>query len=253
MARRYRWIKGLGLALGFWVLLGGIMWAEKKQAMRTCQAIDITIADTAGHQFVEEHGLLTRLTEDYTGPILGTLVREVASRLIENGINSHSFVRAGTVYKDWKGRLKIVVLPKRPIARILYLHKPSRYIDETGALLPLSDRYAARVLLIDGEKLRSLDKDLGDSPYGVALLKLLNFIDQNPFWRSQITHISVDEQGKLALTTQVSKQRVVFGRPENIEKKMQKLRLFYKVILPCKGWNTYKRVSLEFDNQIVCE
>ena len=253
MYRLYTWIKGLGLVLNFLVLIGGIVWAEKKQTTRTCQAIDITIVDTVNQRFVEEQALLTRLTEDYTGPILGTLVRKVVSRKIEDSINSHNFVRAGTIYKNWQGRLKIAVLPKKPIARILYPHKQSRYIDEEGELLPLSDQHSARVLLIDGENLRSLDKNLRDSPYGTALLKLLNFTDQDPFWHSQITHISIDEKGKLILNTQISKQRVAFGRPENIEEKMEKLRLFYKVILPSKGWNTYKRVNLEFDNQIVCE
>lgn len=249
----YTWIRGLGLVLGLSVLLGSIVWAERKQVTRTCQAIDITITGTVNPRFVEEQTLLTRLTEDYAGPILGTLVRQVVSRRIENSINSHSFVRTGTVCKNWLGSLKIAVLPKRPIARILFPHGQSRYIDEEGELLPLSDQHTARVLLIDGKNLHNLGKDLRDSQYGTTLLELLNFIDQNPFWHSQITHISVDEQGKLILSVQISKQRVMFGKPENIEEKMKNLKLFYKIILPYKGWNTYKRVSLEFENQIVCE
>ncbi|MEM7055326.1 MAG: hypothetical protein AAF392_00330 [Bacteroidota bacterium] len=253
MYKLYIWIKGLGLVLGFSVLLGSIVWAEKRQATRTCQAIDIAITGIVDQRFVEEQALLTRLTEDYAGPILGTLVRQVVSLKIENSINSHSFVRIGTVYKNWLGSLKIAVLPKRPIARILFPHEQSRYIDEEGELLPLSDQHTARVLLIDGKNLPNLGKDLRDSQYGITLLELLNFVDQDPFWHSQITHVSVDEQGRLILSTQLSKQKVVFGRPENIAKRMKKLKLFYKIILPYKGWNTYKRISLEFENQIVCE
>ena len=37
-----------------------------------------------------------------------------------------------------------------------------------------------------------------------------------------------------------------------MEIKFKKLELFYKNILPTKGWNYYESVNLKFKNQIVC-
>ncbi|MEL6358543.1 MAG: cell division protein FtsQ, partial [Bacteroidota bacterium] len=124
---------------------------------------------------------------------------------------------------------------------------------EGGALLPLSDQHTARVLLIEAENWSKGSKNLREHADGAALLTLLNYIDQDPLWRAQIAYLHVNEKGKVTMTTQVSKQRIEFGRPEVIDKKFAKLRLFYKQVIPYKGWNTYKRVNLEFDNQIVCE
>ena len=253
MGKFYTWLRRLSLVLGLLVLVGCIFWTGKKHAIRTCQAIDISIIGPANQQLVEKQELLALCSRNGASPIIGILLHKVSSRTIEERINSHNFVRKSTVYKNWKGKLKIAVLLKRPIARIIYPDKPSQYIDDQGGLVPLSVRYKPRMLLIDGENLPNFGVDLGTSAYGLAFLKLLKFIDQNPFWRSQIIHIRVDRHGKLLMTTQLSKQKVVFGKPENIEKKMQKLWLFYKIILPYKGWNTYQEVKLEFDNQIVCE
>jgi cell division protein FtsQ len=253
MHRFDRWLKGLALTVGLMVLGGSVLWAEKKQAGRICQGIDIHIMNTKGHQFVQDSMILAYLNKQHQESIVGVSLHQIASKKIENTIKSNNFVRVCNVYKNWNGRLKIAIFPKRPIARIICTDKPGKYIDEQGEVLPLATNYTARVLLINGKNLCDIDQCLKDSEHGLALLRLLNLIDQDPFWNAQINHINCDEKGKFIFTTQLGKQAVVFGRLENINKKLEKLKLFYKVILPHKGWNTYKRVNLEFDNQIVCE
>jgi cell division protein FtsQ len=52
---------------------------------------------------------------------------------------------------------------------------------------------------------------------------------------------------------QVGGQLIEFGKPENLELKFKKLRIFYKEILPEKGWNAYERVNLEYEGQIIAE
>jgi cell division protein FtsQ len=174
------------------------------------------------------------------------------TRSIESILKTNNFVREGVAYKNWKGDLKIEILPRRPIARIIYPYQQSQYVDEDGTLFPLSGRYTARALLVETRQ-HSVEKSLKKHAHGTALLALLNHIDRDPFWRAQIAYVCINEKGKIVMHTQIGKQRVEFGPPEAIEKKLAKLELFYKQIVPYKGWNTYKRVNVEFDNQIVCE
>jgi cell division protein FtsQ len=243
--------KGIGLLLSGVLLMLVIVFTETRQAGRPCQGIFITIGGQKNQGFVKERDLLKRLMANTT-PILGTPLQLLKTRNIENIVKTNNFVRKGMVYKSWKGDLKISILPRRPIARVIYPYQQSRYIDEDGTLLPLSNQYAARVLLMEVEQ-SVVEKSLREHTYGTALLALLNHIDRDPFWRAQITYIHIDKKGKIVMHTQISKQRVEFGFPEAIEEKLAKLRLFYKQIIPSKGWNAYKRVNIEFDNQIVCE
>jgi cell division protein FtsQ len=57
----------------------------------------------------------------------------------------------------------------------------------------------------------------------------------------------------LILYQQVGKQTIEFGKPEEIEEKFSRINIYYKEILPQKGWNTYSRVNVKFKGQIVCE
>ncbi len=253
MLKFHQFIQGLVLLLSSTLLVGAIMFAETRQVGKTCQGIELVIFGDAPSQLVEKKDLLRCLTAHTSRPIIDAPLQGQATRSIENTIKTNNFVREGVVYKNWQGVLKITIFPRRPIARILYPHQQSQYVDEDGTLLPLSDQYTARVLLVEAEKLSGVSKNLSEYPYGTALLALLNYINQDPFWYAQIAYMCIDKKGKIIMNTQVSKQCIEFGLPESIEKKLAKLKLFYQQIIPYKGWNTYKRVNLEFDKQIVCE
>ncbi len=85
------------------------------------------------------------------------------------------------------------------------------------------------------------------------LLKLLLYVSCDKFLREQISHMVIDIGGDIKVYTQISKQVIEFGLPIDFEEKFRKLKILYKQILPAAGWNTYKRVNIEFKNQIVCE
>ena len=48
-------------------------------------------------------------------------------------------------------------------------------------------------------------------------------------------------------------QLIEFGKPDNVEVKFKKLMVFYKEILPTRGWTRYERVNLEYEGQVIAE
>lgn len=252
MLKFHQILQGLWLLLSGMLLVGTIVFAEAKHAGRTCQGIRIEI-DKGAKNLIQKEALLSLLTANTSKPILAAPLKSLDIRGIENTVKTHNFVREGIAYKNWRGILKIVVFSRRPIARVFYPNQKSQYIDEDGTLVPLSDQHTAKVLLTEIANWTDGSKNLKAHTDGTALLALLSYINQNPFWRAQISYLHVNEKGKITMNTQVSKQCIEFGRPEDVEKKFSKLKLFYKQIIPYEGWNTYKRVNIEFDDQIVCE
>jgi cell division protein FtsQ len=63
----------------------------------------------------------------------------------------------------------------------------------------------------------------------------------------------MDTKGRINIIPQVGGQTIEFGRAEDLNIKLRKLKIFYKEILPQMGWNKYKRISLEYAGQIVAE
>ncbi|WP_460879634.1 hypothetical protein [Pontibacter rugosus] len=52
---------------------------------------------------------------------------------------------------------------------------------------------------------------------------------------------------------QLGDHTIEFGKPVKVEDKFKKLAVLYKEVLPTMGWDRYKRVNVEYEDQIICE
>ncbi|WP_421870613.1 cell division protein FtsQ/DivIB [Marinoscillum sp.] len=213
----------------------------------------VEIRDQNGDYFTDQMEVISLLNAESTDYVLGLSVDNLDLKLLEERVESNPFVKEAQIYRDIKGNLLVKVDQARPIARIYNPHGPDQYIDEDGRLLPVNAKHTARVPIIETERSFSWERSLTETDYGNDILNLLNYIEKDEFWKAQIAQIIIEKDGQLKLLPQVTKQEVLFGMPEDLDGKFQKLMVFYKEILPNKGWNTYSSVNLKFQNQIVCE
>jgi cell division protein FtsQ len=73
------------------------------------------------------------------------------------------------------------------------------------------------------------------------------------FWSAQVAQIDINGKGRAVLFPQVGDETIEFGKPEDLETKFRKLKIFYKEILPRVGWNKYDRINVEYEGQVVAE
>lgn len=252
-----KWINILkiGKIVGLVVLVtGSIGLVEKKYDERVCSSINVDIDNQFENYFINESDVVELVTDSGNRRIVGTYVSELDLTEIESELLETAFIHDAEVYKDLEGNLMISINQSRPIARMMSPKMSDRYISNQGMVLPLSKRYTARVLLIDGAYASNAKLvDLYNTEYGTKLMDLLLYIENDDFWKAQIAQMTIDKRGNINMHTQVSKQVVEFGMPQEIEAKFRKLKIFYKEILPSNGWNSYSRVSVKFKDQIVCE
>jgi cell division protein FtsQ len=84
------------------------------------------------------------------------------------------------------------------------------------------------------------------------IFPMINYIRNDSFWNAQIDQIWVDRDGEIDLIPRAGHHIVHLGTTENFMEKLDNLEAFYTEILPVAGWNTYKRINLEYKGQIVC-
>ena len=82
---------------------------------------------------------------------------------------------------------------------------------------------------------------------------MITFISEEPFWKAQIAQMDINGRGEIMIYPQVTGQLVEFGTAENFELKFKKLMVFYKEVLPQKGWTRYQRVNLKYEGQVIAE
>ncbi|MEQ8712174.1 MAG: cell division protein FtsQ [Cyclobacteriaceae bacterium] len=236
------------------VMLVSIAFSGKRHGDREINDLIINIDNQYQNHFIDAEDVRGLINADDENYLLATELGTLDLKLLESRILANKFVADAEAYLDHRGNLIVSVQQSRPIARIFDPVGQDFYIDTDGDILPVSERYTARVMLIELEnKNEFLNGNLNNNENGAKLFELIQTIDQDEFWKAQIAQIYVKKNHEVQLIPQVTKQVVEFGLPEQIDQKLRKLMVFYKEILPIKGWNTYTTVSLKFENQIVCE
>jgi cell division protein FtsQ len=248
-------VRNLLVSLACLLVLGGLaVFAAVRQATRPVQEVAVNIANEFDNFFISERGVTALLTKGGTDPIVGTLPEGQRLRVLEDRLRAHPFVREAQVYRDLAGNLHADVRQNRPIARLI--HPDTRldnYVDSEGHPLPLSPLYTARVATVARPGGIPLPSGFFRDSTGSRYLEFLRYVDEHPFWRAQVAEVFIEPGGRLSFTQQVGDQRVEFGLPENISEKFAKLMVFYRQIPSVLGWDTYHRVNVEYQNQIICE
>jgi len=230
-----------------------VIFSELKSNTREVEDLDVEVLEQEGNFFTDDLEVIDLMTEEQSDYVIGVKMGELNPKVLEKRVEANPFVKEAQVYRDLKGNLKVEVKQSKPIARIYTNGSNDKYIDTNGRVLPVNAKHTARVPLVETEFEFAWKNNMDESSYGLQLFELLEFIEKDNFWRAQIAQVYVKKNGEVELFPQVTKQVVEFGKPVDMEKKFSKLMTFYKEILPKKGWNTYERVNLKFENQIICE
>lgn len=241
------------ISTGVILIIGLIGFAGARHSDRQVNNVRVEIMDQNGDFFTDQLEVLNLLNDRSTDYVLGLPMKELDLKMLESRVEAHPFVKEAQIFRDIKGNLKVSVTQAQPIARIFNRSGADQYIDRDGRLLPTTGRHTARVPVIELRRKFAWEHAITETAYGADVLELLRFIHGDAFWRAQIAGLTIERNGEVTLMPQVSKQEVQFGMPEDFDRKFKKLKVFYKEILPNKGWNSYHLVNLKFENQIICE
>ena len=239
-------------SLGSLILISLISFRALRLSERKVSGIEIEIMSNQDFYLIDQFEIQALLNKEQS-VVLGTNFDQVDIKLLERQVEENPFVAEIDIFMSVTGVLGAKVSQAQPIGRLMSSSGPDQYIDVTGKLLPMNADYTARVPLISFAEYPQWESNLGENDLGKQLMEFLIFINKDELWRAQIAQLAVSEENELTLWPQMTKQLILFGPADEIEEKFKKLKLFYKEVLPKKGWNTYSSVNLKYKNQIVCK
>ncbi|HEX6224889.1 MAG TPA: cell division protein FtsQ [Chryseolinea sp.] len=231
-----------------------IAFTEHKKGDISIKDITIKMDNIQENHFLDESDIidLMQLKKDN---LRGTSIDRLSLKTIEKKISKQPFIKKADLYSDLKGNLVVRAELRRPVARIVRNDGPDGYIAEDGTIMPVSEKFTSRVVLVSGSYVPHLLKqsNMHQQEESRKILELINTIREDDFWSAQIAQLDIDAKTRITFFPQVGDERIEFGKPEDAEAKFRKLMIFYKEILPRTGWNKYNRVNLEYEGQIVTE
>ncbi|WP_339917297.1 hypothetical protein [Yeosuana marina] len=160
---------------------------------------------------------------------------------LEKSLNSNPMIKSAEVYVSVNGILKADVEQKMPIARVSTAE--SFYIDDDGLYMPLSKNYTARVPIVTGYVKKNDLKNV----FTVA-----NKVKNDDFLMKNVVEIHQNLNKTICLKLRQCDFLVQLGNLNFLDKKINNLKAFYQKGLKEKTLNSYSKVNLQFDNQVVC-
>jgi cell division protein FtsQ len=239
------------VALGLLMALG---FASRQYARVSSGTLLVQIDSVDENKFVTEAEVVSLITEIRNSDTTASPTGFVNLKELERKLRGYSFIADCQVSRDLQGNLVVEVKQRKPLVRVAAHKGGGFYMASNGAKMPLSSRFTARVPILTGAGADSLYRDDKITRrFGLPMHKFLAYLEQEPFWKAQIAQVDLDKYGNVTLYPQVGNQTIELGTLMDFEKKLKKLKLFYERIVPVKGWDAYKKVKLEYENQIVCE
>jgi cell division protein FtsQ len=249
--------KWLGKILWVMVFLLGVGMAESRVSTQQCDNLLVNVDHDSGVRFINQSDVENLLTVNGREPLHGSKQKNIQLAALEKRIRTNKLIKNCQVYHDLAGNLVVDIEQEKPVARWINSaqngawHKATGfYINDQGDYIPLSDRYSARVLMVAGSFFQNHPNLRSEQ--GKSVLSMIKYIQEDPFWRAQVIQMNVSKTGEIDLLTALGDQRIEFGKAENIEVKLTKLRIFYQKVMT-SDWSRYARISLKYHDQIVCE
>ncbi|HOS83615.1 MAG TPA: hypothetical protein PK734_07080 [Bacteroidales bacterium] len=189
---------------------------------------------------------------------IGKRIQDIPMHTIEDAISANPSVLSCECYVTIDGTMHVKVQQRIPVLRIVGLHD-NYYIDEHGRLLPLSLNYTARTLVASGnisEGFRKacnvMVKPASDSSSLKDIFLITMAIRKNTFLHSLIEQIYVNNTQQYILISKIGPAIIEFGSIDEYEKKLENLQAFYKSQKVRENWHLYEKISVKYNNQVVC-
>lgn len=249
-----------------WRFLSGMLWtaitgaaifllvaAARTKDVKTCKDVHIEIAGVSDNFFIDKKDIQKIIENGVKGNPVGKRIADFDLRWIENEIKKDVWVSNADLYFDNNNLLMVYVNEKEPVARIFSYAGGSFYIDSNVNVLPLSEKFSARLPVFTGFSGTEQRLSKVDSALLVSIKSMSMQIKADSFLMAMIDQVDITPQKTFQLIPKVGKQVIEFGGATDIEEKFLKLKLFYKKIMVKTGWERYSVINLCFNNQVVAK
>src|SRR5690606_30722019 len=226
--------------LGILVLSFLVSFSAIRHARKPVKDISVRVDHESGKYFVND-SLVKKLLDNKEIHVSSIPLGDLNINHLEKALDRNSFIRKAEVFQDIDGVMKININQETPIARI-NTGTNEYYLSENLTEIPLSNLYAAKVVLVGGNIVKSDFAGLKELATEISADKLL---------KKHIIAIKKEKPNSFILLVNKGNYVIEFGELKDFKAKFDKLKLFYEQYLGKVGWNYYEKINLKFNNQIV--
>lgn len=222
-------------------IVAGILWAHGKYSGEVCNAVEVEVINADSTSFVTPQGVLNDLKSQGI-VIVGKRMKNINASDIEEALTLSPYLENADVVKCQDGRVLIRVSQLLPVVRV-FDGADSYYANRAGKRMAATINYHCDVPVVQGHFTRK---------YPVTrIVPLIDYVEQDSLLKSLVTMYCVHDTNNIILVPEFSGHVINIGSADGFENKFAKLKLFYREVMPKRGWNTFDTISVKWNHQIV--
>lgn len=233
----------LDVFIGIYLVLAMTSFIKPDEKADICKSININIQKETTDGFLTESEVM-RLLRKSKLTLVSQPMSSINTRQIEEILEGNDLIDNAECYKAVNGVLCINIVQRIPIVRVMSNKGEDYYVDNHNEVMQ-HNNYTCNLLVATG----NISKQYASK----SLSSVVRQIQENDFWSNQIVQLNVLDDRSIEAIPRVGNHVIYLGQPTGINKKLERLRKFYIYGLSQTGWNRYSRISVEFDNQIICK
>lgn len=242
-----------------WVAIAGagivlLQAAAHSQNVKKCKDVQIDISGVNNNFFIDKADVLSIIKNFVGGNPVGRSLNSFNLRDIENNLEKDVWIKNAELFFDNNDVLQVNVDEREPAARLFSADGNTFYIDSSLKILPLSEKFSARLPVFTGFP-HSSNKAMkaADS----SLLRSVLFISEkllaDSFLMAMVDQVDITAQRNFEMIPKLGNQLIVFGDAADADEKFNKLKLFYRKVITTTGWDRYSVINLQYKNQVVAK
>ena len=223
------------------LLLWGIFWARGKAADELCQRVEVTIDNADSTQFVTPQGVIAELAK-LGFKVVGKPMWQIDASRIEQALLRSEYLEKAECVKATGGVLMIRASQLVPVLRV-FDGDQSYYVNRQGKRMAATASYHADVPVVQGHFTLQYP--------ATRLLPMIEYVESDSLLRSLVTMYTMRDSDNIYITPAIQGHVVNMGDATGYEAKFRKLMLFYRKVMPAKGWENYDTISVKWNYQVV--
>jgi cell division protein FtsQ len=254
--KRYS-IKNILLATG-WIIIGAgsivlLVAAMKKKDSKRCKGIEINISGVSNNFFIDKTDVQKIIARYAGNNAVGKPIEDFNLVAMEAALKNDVWIKNAELFFNNNAELQVYVEEREPIARVFTPGGNTFYIDSSNMMLPLSEKFSARVPVFTGFPSEAKILTKADSNLLNDIKTLSIQIQQDSFLMAMIDQVDITAQRNFEMIPKLGNQVIVFGDASDAVNKFKKLQLFYRKVMMKMGWNRYSIINLQYKNQVVAK
>ena len=246
------------LLFALWSAIGActivlLVAAIQKKDANKCAGVDINIKGVSNNFFVDKNDIMETIISINGGRLNEKTVGSFDLQEMEQALQQNVWVKTAQLFFDNNERLQVNVLEREPMARVFTSNGATFYIDSALAMLPLSEKFSARLPVFTNFPTDKKVLLRADSNLLKDILTVSMALQNDPFNMAMIDQVDITPQRTFEMVPKFGNSIIVFGSAKNATEKLDKLSLFYKQIIVKAGWNKYSEINVQYLNQVIAK